>query len=237
MRTFTIRAWGPYALFCPAHFRADPCSEPVPTPSAVAGLYREIYWKPQFEWVIQKIFVMKPILYMEMKTTGITASPIRNGRFGKDRTRPIEPSSMQQLHTFLVDVEYLFEARLQVNHSALDGRPGHRTQHDYEQMVHQILLDEPTWGQPCFGSSELFASYEYLPRGSDDSPIRVSMPLGPMLVGHLPIDPKKDLWDPVFHRLEMVDGVIEVPSSAYEKLLPSLNASAGKLARQKAGVR
>lgn len=234
MRTFTVRAWGPFALFCPAHFRADPCSEPVPTPSAVGGFYREIYWKPQFEWVIRKICVQKPILYTEMKTTGITKSPIRNGRFGKLRSRAVEPAPMQQLHTFLVDVEYVFEAVIQVNHSALDGRPGHRSQHDYEQMVHQILLDEPVWGQPCFGYSELFANYEYLPSGSSSPSISVSMPLGPMLIGHLPVDPKKDLWEPVFHRLEMVDGVIDVPPSAYEKLLPRLNESAG--ARKKEGV-
>ena len=54
---FVFRASGPYALWTPAWLRADPLSEPVPTPSGLGGLLRAYHRKPEWAWEIDSAMV------------------------------------------------------------------------------------------------------------------------------------------------------------------------------------
>ena len=66
-RSFKVMCGGPLACFTRPEFKVERISYEVPTPSALAGFLKCIYWKPAFQYVIDKIVVFNPIRTMCVK--------------------------------------------------------------------------------------------------------------------------------------------------------------------------
>lgn len=62
-----VNVWGDYALFSRPELKAERYSYDVMTPSAARGIMEAIYWHPGMQWVIDKIYVKKPILFTSVK--------------------------------------------------------------------------------------------------------------------------------------------------------------------------
>ena len=62
---FKIIVTGDYACFSRPEMKVERVSYDVPTPSALEGLVKSIYWKPAVHYQINKIVVFNPI---EFKT-------------------------------------------------------------------------------------------------------------------------------------------------------------------------
>ena len=58
-----VKVWGDYALFSRPEMKVERCSYDVMTPSAARGILEAIYWHPGLSWVIDKIYVRKPIQF------------------------------------------------------------------------------------------------------------------------------------------------------------------------------
>ncbi|MGI6055483.1 MAG: type I-C CRISPR-associated protein Cas5c [Bilifractor sp.] len=71
----------------------------IPTYEAIKGVLKSIYWKPTFEWIVDKVRVMNPI---KMETRGVKL-PKLNG--GNDLA----------YYTYLMDVRYQVAAHLEWN--------------------------------------------------------------------------------------------------------------------------
>lgn len=225
--TFALRVTGPFALFCPAHLRAEPYSEPVPTPAAACGIARALYGKPQFAWIARRIHVLNPIVYETIVRSAINedystsgyGQPLRGGG-----TR--EPNTTLQNETVLRDVDYVFEFEIRTNQTE------HRSQREIERIALSYLTSGRQYKAPCAGRTEFAVDTQFLPEGFPaglpaKKPIARNMDLGPMLIGMSPIDSARNLWTPVYSRLSMVNGTISVPLDPYTtKLLPALNADA-----------
>lgn len=56
-----LHIWGDYACFTRPEMKVERVSYDVPTPSAARGILSAIHWKPAINWVIDKIYVLKPI--------------------------------------------------------------------------------------------------------------------------------------------------------------------------------
>lgn len=68
----TFEIMGDRAMFATPHNSMSPTSYPFPTPSAIEGLVRSIYCKPQIQWVVRRIEILNPIEYF----TEHTNSPV-----------------------------------------------------------------------------------------------------------------------------------------------------------------
>ena len=62
-RGVRVRMWGDYALFSRPEMKVERCSYDVMTPSAARGMLEAVYWHPGMRWVIDKIYVRKPIQF------------------------------------------------------------------------------------------------------------------------------------------------------------------------------
>lgn len=230
---FTVRAKGPAALFCSPWLRAEPHTEPVMTPAAAAGLLRSLYRKPEFEWVIHAIHILAPIRYETYRRKAILGDYITSG-YGQVSSRKVgalrQPDQTLQTQTCLRDVDYLIHAEVHRNPTEL------RSQHTVECIVESYLRKGSVFGTPCGGRAEFPLDVEFLGMYRSDrtpctsppnlTPISASLDLGPTLLGMAPVDAAENRWDPVFVRLRVVDGVVNVPRPAYGPLLKALGHAA-----------
>ena len=62
-----VRVWGDMALFSRPEMKVERCSYDVMTPSAARGILEAIYWHPGMRWVIDRIYVRKPIQFTSIR--------------------------------------------------------------------------------------------------------------------------------------------------------------------------
>ena len=64
---FKIMVEGDYACFTRPEFKVERVSYDVPTPGALEGMLKSIYWKPAIRYVIDKIIVFQPIEFANVR--------------------------------------------------------------------------------------------------------------------------------------------------------------------------
>ena len=64
---FKIIVTGDYACFARPEMKVERVSYDVPTPSALEGLIKSIYWKPAVRYQINKIVVFNPIEFTNIR--------------------------------------------------------------------------------------------------------------------------------------------------------------------------
>lgn len=106
-----IRVSGAFACFSRPENPVESQTYDVVTPSASRGIFENIYWKPEMRWVIDGIYVLKPI-----KTASMMKNCIKNVINLRNvlKQHPVDVSSMrdQRNATILVDVEYAIRAHI-----------------------------------------------------------------------------------------------------------------------------
>jgi CRISPR-associated protein Cas5d len=143
-----VRAWGPLALFTRPELHVQRVSYPLITPSAATGLLDCIYWKPELEYRIQRLGIVRQ---------GGTLQLMRNELGDRQSERPprVEPPRQQRNSVMLTDVEYLIHVRVFARFGRGAG----------EAMKHaNILRERLTKGQrfraPYLGTRECLANVE-----------------------------------------------------------------------------
>lgn len=205
-----LRIWGPRARFTAPHTRGEPYSEDVATPSAIRRLLLAIYGKPEFEWVVRRIHVIKPIRKMN--------SVIKGPKGSREVTL--------QTSTDLVDVEYVVEVQIALNPLRTDDLA------KYVGEAHRRLSRGERFQPLYLGIREDEAFYELLDADAVVTPIADSRPLGPILYANLPTDRwHLDEWDSVFFEGMLIDGTLTVPDDLNARHVPTLMAHADRRAR------
>jgi CRISPR-associated protein Cas5d len=198
---FSIRVSGPMAMFTVPHLRSDPYSEPVMTPSAAKGILKSIYWKPEGEWEIERICVLAPIRYS-------TSKEHARADWTSDKHTLL-------LVTRLVDVDYIIDARWVPNPHRVDVGTYHKK---YGPEILRRMSQGQAFRQPHLGVTDHPASWSLLTSDMDrPKAIDRTEDLGTMLFDLLPINVKKDEWEPVFFRAKLEAGVVHVPEALYAK--------------------
>ena len=64
---FKIMVTGDFACFTRPEMKVERVSYDVPTPSAIEGMLKCIYWKPAIKYVIDKIIVYNPIRFINIR--------------------------------------------------------------------------------------------------------------------------------------------------------------------------
>ena len=69
-----VEVWGGYALFTRPETKVERVSYDVMTPSAARGMLEAIYWHPGMKWVIDRIYVLNPIRFTNIRRNEVSAT-------------------------------------------------------------------------------------------------------------------------------------------------------------------
>jgi len=205
-----LLAWGERACFTRPEMKVERVSYDAMTPSAARGVLEAIYWKPEIRWVVERIRVLSPIRFTNLRRNevGAKASAAKAKQVMKTGVGPLgiyvdDPKVRQQrAATILRDVSYLIEARFEVL-GGQDPSPKH-----YEMFKRRAEKGQ-CFHRPYLGCREFDCQFAWHegdpPRGAySDEP---EHDLGFMLHG---IDFEHDMTAVPFHAV-MQRGVIDVP--------------------------
>lgn len=196
-----LRVWGDYALFTRPEMKVERVSYDVMTPSAARGILEAIYWKPAIRWVIDRIHVLQPVRFENIRRNELANRVSVNKRDmeeDKPVCRYIEEDRQQRASMVLRDVEYVIEAHFELSGSE-----------DVDSGKHLAIFERRVkkgqcFHRPYFGCREFPVNFEWC----DDSPhpsFSGEQDLGFMLHD---LDFANDMT-PHFFRAVMQDGVID----------------------------
>jgi CRISPR-associated protein Cas5d len=205
-----MKVWGEFACFTRPEMKVERVSYAVPTPSAARGILEAVYWKPQFRWVVEEIWVLNPIRYWSVLRNEVNsraseraaAAWARRGG-GYDAT-----ADRAQRHTLgLRNVAYIIRARLEVKLGVEDDPAKFRDQ------FRRRVRDGRCFATPYLGCREFSAGFA-APDGGE-VPIAHTEDLGTML---LDIDYDQDgsgRGSPRFFEARLDQGILRVPQLAH----------------------
>ena len=100
--------------------KVERVSYDVITPSAARGVLEAIYWKPQFQWQIDKIHVLAPIRFTSVRRNEVAdKASVANAKKAMNGTDvnlgiEIETARQQRAALILRDVSYGIEASIEI---------------------------------------------------------------------------------------------------------------------------
>lgn len=212
MKGVRLYVEGKYALFTRPESKAERISYDVPTPSAARGILEAIHWKPAIMWVIDRIHVLKPILFdsirrNEVSQKGPTASTVRRAaKSGAPLALFVEETRQQRASLVLRDVAYVIEAHFVLTEKA--GADDNEGKHS--DIFRRRARNGECFQQPCLGCREFPAFFSLL---EEDAAVPVSA-----LANDAPRDLGLMLYDmdfgngmrPMFYRPRLEKGIIDV---------------------------
>src|SRR5690606_25000043 len=108
---------GEFACFTRPEMKVERVSYDVMTPSAARGIIEAIYWKPSIRWLIERIHVLKPIRFTNIRRNelgGVMSYANARKAAGGTGDPPVtyvEDDRQQRAAMVLRDVGYVIEAR------------------------------------------------------------------------------------------------------------------------------
>lgn len=207
-----LRVWGDYACFTRPEMKVERVSYDVMTPSAARGILEAIHWKPAIRWVIDRIHVLRPIKFDNVRRNEVSSkipkpNPVTAMRDKKPLYFLIDDGGnrQQRATTLLRDVEYVIEAHFELTDKA--GAEDNQVKHF--EMFQRRARKGQFFHQPSLGCREFPASIELI---EDEMPVSCyagqNKDLGYML---LDIDFANNMT-PLFFRAQMENGIISPPS-------------------------
>lgn len=195
---------GDYACFTRPEMKVERVSYDVMTPAAARGVLDAIHWKPAIRWVIDRIHVLKPIRFENVRRNEVK-SRVSAKSSGIDITK----DRVQRASLVLREVAYLIEAHFVLTKDATPEE----TAAKHISMFNRRAESGQCYHRPYLGTREFAADFnlvrDSLPPSSlpDDERDR---DLGWMLFD---MDFDRDPDDPParFFRARLVGGVLEVP--------------------------
>ncbi|MGE4498455.1 MAG: type I-C CRISPR-associated protein Cas5c [Deferribacterales bacterium] len=221
----SLRVRGEYACFTRPEMKVERVSYDIITPSAARGILEAVYWKPSIRWVIDRIHVINPIKFTNIRRNevGGKLSEASIKKSMRDMKTPvsffIEEDRQQRAALVLKDVEYIIEAHFEFT-SKEDNDPDKHT-----AMFSERASKGRCFNTPYLGCREFSASFELIEGEIPVSKIQGETDLGWMLhdINYQPADSKNKnsfltgqgkrvVAEPQFFRAVMKNGIVEVPA-------------------------
>lgn len=153
---FRIHAEGPMALFTRPELKVERVSYPVITPSAARGLIESLYWHPGIRYAIDRIHVLNPIAYTNIRRnevkSKISARNVRSVMNGGSGPLYIATGEdiQQRASMVLRDVAYVIDFHFDITDKAA---PGDNTG-KFADIIKRRLRKGQCYQQPYFGTRE-----------------------------------------------------------------------------------
>ena len=206
-----VRVWGEYALFCRPEMKVERCTYDMMTPSAARGLMESVYWHPGCKWIVDKIYVRKPIRFTSIrrnevknKVSGSGALKVMKG--GKsDLSIYSKAEIVQRASVILRDVDYVIEAHFEMSDQASDAdNPG-----KFKDIIMRRLRRGECYHQPYFGCREFPANFELY----EEDEIDTAYPGERRDLGYMLFDmdySDSENIQPMFFRAVLENGVLDL---------------------------
>ena len=157
-----VNVWGDYALFSRPEMKVERCSYDVMTPSAARGILEAVYWHPGLMWIIDKIYVCKPIQFTNIRRneikSKISANNVLQVMNGADKELYVSAKDdiVQRASLMLRDVEYVIEAHFNMTEKAnATDNPG-----KFQDIFKRRLQSGKCYHTPYFGTRECPVYFE-----------------------------------------------------------------------------
>ena len=211
-----LKVWGDYACFTRPEAKVERVSYETMTPSAARGVLEAVYWKPEVQWRVRRIAVLRPIRHASFLRNEVntTASPGRlKGAFerGEDPAYYADDDRTQRHTLALRDVAYLIDADL-----VPTGRGGADHPAKHRDIFRRRVRRGQCFHRPYLGCRE-FAAHFGEP-DSSERPIDRTDPLGRMLFD---LRYEAGRATPLFFNAALEGGVVHVPDALYEQTAPA----------------
>lgn len=195
MNKVHIKLEAQFAHFASPGGKVERVSYPYPTPSAIDGAIRSIYWKPEIEYKIHEVHVLKPVQRYEYTTNEIKTSHAKASR----KMQPIDAAAnrTQRKNSVLMDVAYVAVVEPRLTKPCEHGIEKH-----YEMLKRRVGKGQ-CFRTPFLGMREYRCDFS-LAKGDEK-----------------PIDRDEELWHyhigwedseegrmAVFGNVEMINGII-----------------------------
>ena len=236
---FCIEVKGDFACFTRPEMKVERVSYDVITPSAARGIFEAILWKPAIKWQINKIEVLKPIRWVNIRRNEVgsivSSRNVTTAMKGGNTNLQIiiEDDRQQRAGLFLRDVAYRLYATFCLQD---DSNHIHRYPHlmcsnsetsensvtKFAEIFKRRASRGQCFNQPYLGTREYSCSFRYIEQELLDKEIayhpsiRISKVFGWMLYDMDFSDLKNPM--PRFFNAEMIDGMIIVPDRDSEEI-------------------
>jgi len=223
-RIVKVKVEGDYACFTRPDLKVERMTYPCMTPSAARGTLDSILWKPEFQWYVRRIQVLKPVRFATIKRNEI------NSRQG---TAPITVDAVDALgkpkyraqrnSVVLRDVAYIIEASIYQTKNDDKNRPekyiGKKgIDADHDGIFVRRVKKGQCWRRSYLGTREFAA--EFMEPDGTEQPISDTIPIGSMLFDIFWDDKGKAL--PLFfHDVAIRNGVLNCEVPENDKMMSS----------------
>lgn len=204
-----MEVWGDFALFTRPEMKTERISYDIITPSAARGIVEAIYFHPGLRWVIDRIYVLNPIEWTNIRRnevkSKISARNVRAAMQGSSDPLYIATSQdiQQRAALMLKNVHYVIEAHFDMTDKAnASDNPG-----KFQDIIKRRLRKGAAYAQPYLGTRECTAHFA-LWEGGEIPAIDETRDLGYMLYDMDYTDPAH--ISPMFFRARMEHGVIDL---------------------------
>jgi CRISPR-associated protein Cas5d len=228
-KQFCIEVWGDYACFTRPEMKVERVSYDLITPSAARAVFEAIFWKPAIQWKVKKIEILNPIRWISVRRNEV-------GKLMSDKSKEIfiEEDRQQRAGLFLRNVAYRLYAEM--DFIPLRNRNRFETPDDLKDQEEETILrstENPgkynaiferrakkgqCFNQPYLGCREFSCNFRLIenPEQEEKKPIKETRDLGFMLYD-MDFSDEKDP-KPMFFRVQLNDGVIEIPPISSEEV-------------------
>jgi CRISPR-associated protein Cas5d len=206
-----VRVWGEYACFTRPEMKVERVSYEVMTPSAARGVLESIFWKPEFQWRVREIRVLKPIRYFSIRRNEVSSRAVYRTarRWMEEGGGYYADEDRSQRHTLgLRDVAYIITADVALRADVRENPAKYR-----DQFRRRVARGQ-CHSTPYLGCREFAAGFAQ-PEGREAAQ-PITADLGRMLFdldygagGGQRIEPR-------FFGARLEHGVLRVPSALYE---------------------
>jgi CRISPR-associated protein Cas5d len=205
-RPLEVLVWGDYACFTRPEAKVERVTYPVPTPSAARGILEAIFWKPEFRWRVQEIWVLKPVRYISFVRNELNSrqSEAAAKQWMKKGGGYSTADDRAPRHTLaLRDVAYVIRADVQL-------RPGlAEDPAKYRDQFRRRVEEGRCFQRPYFGCREFAADFAK-PAGTEQ-PIDLNDELGSMLYDLEYAAGRSGKALPIFFDAKIEGGILHVP--------------------------
>ena len=204
-----LKVWGDYACFTRPEMKVERVSYDVMTPSAARGILDAIYWKPAIRWVIDRIHVINPIQFDNIRRNEvegkISANKVKSALKGTDifLFQDSNAERQQRASYVLRDVCYCIDAHFDLT----DNTGSDDSVEKHYNIALRRMRKGQYYHQPYFGCREFPVRFELVEDSLPESWYSgKNQDFGFMLYD---IE-FEDEMKAVFFRAEMQDGVIDI---------------------------
>ncbi len=207
-----VRVWGDFACFTRPEMKVERVSYEVMTPSAARGVLDAIFWKPEFQWRVREIRVLRDIHFYSIRRNEVNSrASARSARAWQDSGDGyFADDDRAQRHTLaLRDVAYVIAADVAVRADVAEDPAKYR-----DQFRRRVLRGQ-CHSTPYLGCREFAANFA-APDGNE-APIARSVDLGRMLFDLDYVADGSGRGAPRFFEARLDHGILRVPPDLYEK--------------------